>query len=94
MRKEQLGPQQPWEHVKTDDGYACPTANLLIDHFGKDLGGYLLWNETCYPMSDEVAYDQAMYLIAKHVRGEEPTLEGWVEKKVSHAKSESTPQSR
>lgn len=51
---------------------------LAIDRFGEKLGNYLLWEQTCYPMSYVTALSQMQHLIAKADRGEKPTLVGWV----------------
>lgn len=32
-------------------------------HFGKRIGGWLLWNRTCFPMSDDTAWQQAKALV-------------------------------
>jgi hypothetical protein len=45
-------------------GEPCPVAALLHGHFGSDLGEALLWNYTCFPMSDAHAYEQARSLVA------------------------------
>lgn len=50
---------------------------LAIQRFGEDLGMYLLWEETCYPMDEAIATEQLQYLIAKADRGEKITLDGW-----------------
>jgi len=55
----------------------CPVVELAYKRFGPTLGGYILWEETCFPMSDEVAMEQLKFIIAKADRGEAPTLEGW-----------------
>lgn len=59
--------------VKTQDVVA-----LARDRFGPELAEHLLWEETCFPLSPEVALAQVKYLIAKADRGEAPTLDGWV----------------
>lgn len=46
--------------------------------FGDYLGMHLLWEETCFPLSDEIARNQLQYLIEKADRGEDPVLDGWV----------------
>jgi hypothetical protein len=51
---------------------------LAYDRFGPELAEYLLWEQTCFPLSAEVALAQMRYLIAKADRGESPTLDGWV----------------
>jgi len=53
---------------------------LARERFGKNLGEHLLWEETCFPFSEEIAMDQLKYLIAKADRGEDPTLDGWTQK--------------
>lgn len=45
-------------------GEPCPVVDLLVGHFGEEYGGYLLWNFTCFPCSDEIAYEQARALVA------------------------------
>lgn len=45
-------------------GDPCPVAALLHGHFGLELGDALLWNYTCFPMSDVHAWEQARSLVA------------------------------
>ena len=45
-------------------GEPCPVADLLAGHFGEEYGGYLLWNFTCFPCDDGIAYEQARALVA------------------------------
>jgi hypothetical protein len=45
-------------------GEPCPVVALLHGHFGPELGEALLWNYTCFPMSDAHAYEQARSLVA------------------------------
>lgn len=41
-------------------------ARLLEARFGRRMGEYLLWNETCFPMDGATALRQARQLIADH----------------------------
>ena len=64
-------------------GQPCPVVDLLIGHFGEKYGGYLLYNFTCFPMDDRVAYEQARALVAadrvgllrEYVRSESDKIE-------------------
>jgi hypothetical protein len=66
--------------VKHQNG-VCPVVELAYKRFGPKLGEYILWEETCFPMSDDVAMEQLKFIIAKADRGEAPTLEGWQEQR-------------
>lgn len=66
--------------VQHRDG-VCPVVELAYQRFGPTLGEYILWEETCFPMSDDVAMEQLKFIIAKADRGEAPTLEGWQEQR-------------
>lgn len=42
----------------------CPVIDLLVGRFGDEVGTYLLWEFTCFPMSDRHAWEQARSLVA------------------------------
>ena len=67
------------EDVRHQNG-VCPVVELAYKRFGPKLGAEILWEETCYPMSDDVAMKQLEFIIEKADRGEAPTLEGWASK--------------
>jgi hypothetical protein len=64
---------------KHDEGGTCLVVELAYERFGAVLGEHILWEETCFPMDDDVAMDQLRYIVAKADRGEPPTLDGWQE---------------
>lgn len=64
--------------VKHHNGI-CPVVELAHKRFGQELGEHILWEETCFPMSDDIAMNQLIYIITKVDCGDAPTLEGWQE---------------
>jgi len=46
-------------------GQTSRAAMVLTEHFGENLGMVLLWNETCFPMDDRIALQQAEYLVSR-----------------------------
>jgi len=46
--------------------HVCKPANLLNEYFGKKMGGYVLWNYTCFPFDDDMALRQAERVVARH----------------------------
>jgi hypothetical protein len=53
-----------YEFPSHADGDPCPVMALLHGHFGQPVGDYLLWEFTCFPMSDPDAWWQARSLVA------------------------------
>ena len=53
-----------YEYPQHAQGDPCPVVDLLVGHFGETYGGYLLWNYTCFPCDDSIAYEQARALVA------------------------------
>lgn len=51
-------------------GEQCPVVKKAIENFGEELGNILLWNETCFPMDDDIAMEQLDQLIEKKRLGE------------------------
>lgn len=52
------------EFPSHERGDPCPVMALMHGHFGVEVGDALLWNYTCFPMSDDHAYEQARRLVA------------------------------
>lgn len=46
---------------------------ILTAEFGKKHAGYLLWNETCFPMDGEIALKQARELVERSKKAKAAT---------------------
>ncbi len=62
--------------MKHKDGSDCLPYKILKDHFGDaklsdgtPKADYLLWEYTCFPMSDELAVEQAKEIVEAHKQG-------------------------
>jgi hypothetical protein len=75
------------EVAHTPDG-RCPVVDLLVDEFGEVLGLTLLWEFTCFPMSDANALPQARDLVQANRQGILPAFLRALQREVEEAMRE------